>query len=120
LLALYILKFQLQWKSFAVTMIILGVLESGIFWVSYFTADERESEKIAVFETDSTGQADLQRNVKKNPAVIILSKVNLSTATAGVLIALMLHAGLAATIDSFGEQHTKKFLAQLGSVESRQ
>ena len=130
LLSVYFLVFQPQHKSFALTLLVIGALEAGIFSVNYFRADKRNAEKISVFESDPVAQAEFQKKRAGNIltaffflklfyatifviAVVSLSKFNVSTTLAGVLIALILHAGLAATIDSFGELHTKKYLKQL-------
>lgn len=133
LVSIYLLLFQPQVKSFALTMLIIGLLEAGVFSASYFTANKRASERLNVFETNPKEQIEFQ-NLRTQKiltaffllkvlyatifaaAVVVLSKFNVPPFAAGILIALMLHAGLAATIDSFGELHTKKYLKQLNST----
>lgn len=130
LVACYFLFFHPQFKGFAIAMIVLGAIESGVFLGNYARSNKNMEEKIAVYDADpavaqkaqaarAAGIVNMFFWLKITYALIILagvvtlSKFNLGTTAAGVVIAIVLHAGLAATIDNFGEMHTKKFLRQL-------
>ena len=122
-----------QSKSFAITMLVIGIIEFGVFTVSYLTADRRAAEKVATFEMGLDTSISLEKArvdrvlvaffilklfyaVLFVTSILLLSKVNVSSSLSGILIALLLQCGFAAAIDSFGEQYTKTFSHQLKNV----
>lgn len=130
MLAIYLLVFQPQLKSFALSLLILGALETGVFSVSYFRSDKRIFETLASLDKASAHEIEFQKAKTSKiltaffllkvfyvllfvTATMVLSKFTVSDTIAGILLALILHAGFAATIDSIGERYTKKFQMHL-------
>ncbi len=123
---LFFFVFLPQFRPFALAMVVLGLLEGAVFIPNYLRADGTIAEKIALFESGGANRsAEMKAHALKMlrvfflakllyaavffAGVVSLSRFDLNPALAGVLTALVLHAGFAATIDNFGERHTRKF-----------
>ena len=133
LLGAYFFIFQPHLKTFALSMLILGAVEAGILLTNYANADRRQREKLSIYEENHQTIASQKIRTQKIlnaffllklfytaifvSSVLALSKANLGPTTTGILLALLIHAGIAATVDSFGEQFTKKYLHNLSAYD---
>ena len=115
-----------QFKVFAITMLVLGLIEAGVFITGYFLVNNQKTvdQKVAQYQDnkDSYLQSDLVM-VNKNlnsfftlkliyaiafiSLAIVLSKVSLKPLYFGIFTALMIHLAVAIVIDTFGERYTK-------------
>ncbi len=121
-------------KSFAITMIVIGVLEMIIMFPTYLKYQQKIDNKISNYQTDET-EFFKSESVATEKALksffrlkliygilivaIILGMSFLSPKSImfGISIALILHLAFAITIDNFGEIYTKKYLAELAIVK---
>ena len=115
-----------QFKVFAITMLIIGLIEAGLFITGYFLVNNQNNvnKKIEQFESNKdnylkTDKIVVDKNLKAFfilkliyaitfiTLAIVLSKVNLKPIYFGIFTALMIHLAAAIVIDTFGERYTK-------------
>ncbi|MDB4292302.1 hypothetical protein N9954_02775 [Maribacter sp.] len=124
------LFFLPQFKSFALTMIILGGIEMAVFMPTYVKSGANIRAKIEMYSESPESYTSEQLVFSKNAlrsfftlkivyAVIILvlvitiSKLNTGSIFIGILTALIIHLASGITIDNFGEIYTKKYNSAL-------
>jgi hypothetical protein len=130
LVGLYLLVSHRQLRVFAITMVVLGSLETG-FLISYFrSAPPAESTIVASFDRDPEAARGsqigaLQKQlgqllwVRVAYAIVILfcvlslSKLALGPTLQGIALALVIHASCAITIDNFIERTCQRTLRAL-------
>ena len=114
-----------RFKFFSMTLIILGIVEAGIFIsVYYFKTDKSMQYKLAQYEKQPD-QYIAEQTIHAAKALdsffklkliyaglIVLSaecssKLQLGNIMNEILYALIIHLALAITIDNFGEQYTR-------------
>jgi hypothetical protein len=125
-----------QFKVFAIAMLVLGLIEAGVFITGYFLINNQKTvdQKVAEYQEnkDSYLQSDLVM-VNKNLSTfftlkliyalafitlaIVLSKVSLKPLYFGIFTALMIHLAVAIVIDTFGEHYTKLYKANIENTE---
>jgi len=117
-----------QFKAFAVTMLIIGTIEAGIFITGYFIVNNQAkvNSKIEVYKSAPKDYLEkdkliTEKNLKSFFILkciyaslfliiaVVLSKATLKSIYFGVLVALMIHFAAAAIIDTFGERYTKTY-----------
>ncbi|MEQ3666167.1 MULTISPECIES: hypothetical protein [unclassified Olleya] len=115
-----------QFKVFAITMLIIGLIEAGLFITGYFLVNNQNNvnKKIEQFESNKdnylkTDKIVVDKNLKAFfilkliyaitfiTLAIVLSKINLKPMYFGLFTALMIHLAAAIVIDTFGERYTK-------------
>ncbi len=115
-----------QFKVFAITMLIIGLIEAGLFITGYFLVNNQNNvnKKIEQFESNKdnylkTDKIVVDKNLKAFfilkliyaitfiTLAIVLSKINLKPIYFGIFTALMIHLAAAIVIDTFGERYTK-------------
>ncbi|WP_339876635.1 hypothetical protein [Olleya marilimosa] len=121
-----------QFKAFAITMIIIGLIEAGLFITGYFLVNNQANvnKKIAQFEIKKeiflqTDKIMVNKNLKAFfilkliygmtfiTLAIVLSKVNIKPIYFGIFTALMIHLAAAIVIDTFGERYTKIYKTKI-------
>ena len=117
-------------KSFAITMIFIGVLEIVAMFPAYLKHHQKTDDKISVYENNASDFRESEiKNSKKALksffrlklayalliVLLILSMSFLSTGSIlfGIFTALIIHLAFAITIDNFGEKYTKTYLTEL-------
>lgn len=120
------LLYQPQFKAFAVTMIIVGGLESVAFLPGYFKNSRVTQQQTTIVDSNSQALIIEKTQHAKGVlraffiikivyaslillSVILLSQLNMSTLWRGILTALIIHFASAITIDNFGEAYTQKY-----------
>ncbi|WP_292942340.1 hypothetical protein [Olleya sp. UBA1516] len=117
-----------QFKVFAITMLIIGLIEAGLFITGYFLVNNQNNvnKKIEQFESNKdnylkTDKIVVDKNLKAFfilkliyaitfiTLAIVLSKINLKPIYFGIFTALMIHLAAAIVIDTFGERYTKTY-----------
>lgn len=115
-----------QFKVFAITMLIIGLIEAGLFITGYFLVNNQNNvnKKIEQFESNKdnylkTDKIVVDKNLKAFfilkliyaitfiTLAVVLSKINLKPIYFGIFTALMIHLAAAIVIDTFGERYTK-------------
>jgi 1,4-dihydroxy-2-naphthoate octaprenyltransferase len=115
-----------QFKVFAITMLIIGLIEAGLFITGYFLVNNQNNvnKKIDQFESNKdnylkTDKIVVDKNLKAFfilkliyaitfiTLAIVLSKINIKPIYFGIFTALMIHLAAAIVIDTFGERYTK-------------
>jgi len=115
-----------QFKAFAITMLIIGAIEAGIFITGYFLVNNQAKveSKIEVYQNAPKDYLEkdkliIEKNLKFFFILkciyaslflilaIVLSKMTLKPIYFGIFTALMIHFAVAAVIDTFGERYTK-------------
>lgn len=121
-------------RSFAITMLILGALEMMIMFPTYLNYQQKTDNKIAVFKSNEkdffeTESLQVEKALKSFfllkllygilivVFILIMSRVSTSSLFFEIFIAVILHLSFAITIDSFGEQFTKKYQIELVNKE---
>jgi len=121
-----------QFRAFAITMIIIGLIEAGLFITGYFLVNNQANvnKKIAQFEIKKeiflqTDKIMVNKNLKAFfilkliygitfiTLAIVLSKVNIKPIYFGIFTALMIHLAAAIVIDTFGERYTKIYKTKI-------
>jgi hypothetical protein len=120
-------------KSFAITMLVIGILEMTAMFPTYLKYQQKIDDKIAVYKTNETDffKRELISTEKAFKSffwlkliygifivVLILTMSFLSPKSIllGIFMALILHLAFAITIDNFGEIYTKKYIIELAKV----
>ena len=117
-----------QFKVFAITMLIIGLIEAGLFITGYFLVNNQNNvnKKIEQFESNKdnylkTDKIVVDKNLKAFfilkliyaitfiTLAVVLSKINLKPIYFGIFTALMIHLAAAIVIDTFGERYTKTY-----------
>ncbi|OJJ21541.1 hypothetical protein BKI52_13435 [marine bacterium AO1-C] len=131
-----IMVFRPDFKAFAFTMIVVGLLEAIAFIPGYFsnhrlkqhqTTTAQANDKAYVAEKSQKARKALRAFaiIKIVYAslillfVILLSQLSLSPIWRGILTALIIHFAAAITIDNFGEAYTQKYSADLAVLYSK-
>lgn len=121
-------------KSFATTMIVIGVLEMAIMFPTYYKYQQKISDKISIYESNemhffqteatSTEKAlksffwlKLTYGILIIVLVLAISFLSQKSILFGIFTALILHFAFAITIDNFGEKYTKKYLTELKTMK---
>ena len=121
-------------KSFATTMIVIGILEIAVMFPTYLKYQQNIDDKISVYENNKTDFVKTETIASEKAmksffwlkltygiliVVLILAMSFLSPKSIlfGIFTALILHFAFAITIDNFGEKYTKKYLTELTTAE---
>ena len=121
-----------QFKVFAITMLIIGLIEAGLFITGYFLVNNQNNvnKKIEQFESNKdnylkTDKIVVVKNLKAFfilkliyaitfiTLAIVLSKINIKPIYFGIFTALMIHLAAAIVIDTFGERYTKIYKTKI-------
>ncbi|WP_299890069.1 hypothetical protein [uncultured Lacinutrix sp.] len=132
IIGLFFLLTKPQFKAFAITMLIIGTIEAGVFITGYFIVNNetKVNSKIEVYENAPKDYLEkdkivIERNLKLFFILkciygslflilaIILSKATLKPQYFGILTALMIHFAIAVVIDTFGEHYTKNYQKEI-------
>lgn len=117
-------------KSFAIAMLVLGILEIVAMFPVYMKYQEKIDAKTEAYKDNSTSfiESETQESQKALKSffwlkliygalfvilVASMSYINPQVLFFGVFTALILHLSFAITIDNFGEKYTKKYLTEL-------
>ncbi len=121
-------------KSFATTMIVIGILEMAVMFPTYLKYQQKVDDKISVYENNKSDFVKTETIATEKAmksffwlkltygiliVVLILAMSFLSPKSIlfGIFTALILHFAFAITIDNFGEKYTKKYLIELTTSE---
>jgi hypothetical protein len=136
IIGVLVLFFLPQYKAFAMTLLLLGTIEAGLFLSGYyFRSDKLVADKIELYKTNPdkyiAGQIIYSEKALNSffllkllyatlllAATVACSKLNLGSTWNGILYALIIHLALAITIDNFGEQYTKKYYEELSKTRN--
>lgn len=117
-------------KSFATTMIVIGILEMVVMFPTYLKYQQKVEDKISVYENNKSDFVKTETIASERAMksffwlkltygiliiVLILAMSFLSPKSVlfGIFSALILHFAIAITIDNFGEKYTEKYLIEL-------
>ncbi len=117
-------------KSFAITMLVIGVLEMSVMFPTYLKYQQKIEDKISVYKSNEkvffekeslkTEQAlksffwlKLIYGILILALILLMSRLNSNSILFGIFTALIIHFAVAITIDNFGEKYTKKYLTEL-------
>ena len=121
-------------KSFAITMIVIGILEMAVMLPTYLKYQLKINDKVSIYERNGTEFLESE-SISTEKAlksffwlkltygilivVLILAMSFLSPKSIlfGIFMALILHFAFAITIDNFGEKYTKKYLNELATAQ---
>ncbi|WP_378172404.1 hypothetical protein [Aquimarina sp. SS2-1] len=118
------------YKSFAVTLIVLGILESIIMFPLYLKQYHKIENKISIYTNNSVDFLEIEEKQTEKDLksffrlkliygfcilliIVVMSFLDTKSIFFGISTALILHLSLAITIDNFGEVYTKKYQTQL-------
>jgi len=121
-------------KSFAITLIFIGLIEIAAMFPAYFKYQQKFDDKVSVYETDAIAfaQSEIVTSEKALKSffwlkliygglivilILAMSFISPESILFGIFTALILHLAFAITIDNFGEKYTKTYLTELQSVE---
>nr|WP_321230717.1 hypothetical protein [uncultured Psychroserpens sp.] len=121
-------------KSFAITMIVIGILEMAVMFPTYLKYEQKINDKISIYKSNGTEFLETESISSKKAlksffwlkltygiliVVLILAMSFLSPKSIlfGIFMALILHFAFAITIDNFGEKFTKKYLTELTTAK---
>lgn len=113
-------------KSFAVTMIVMGILEMAVMFPVYLRYQQKIDHKVLAYENNKTKFLKLeylstQKTLKSFfwlkfiysilivTLILTMSALPLKIVLHGIFTALILHFSFAITIDNFGEKYTQKY-----------
>jgi hypothetical protein len=122
-------------KSFAITMIVIGVLEMAVMLPTYSKYEQKNKDKVSFYKTNRTSFLKVESIstekalksffwLKLTYGVLILililamSFLSPKSIFSGIFTALILHFSFAITIDNFGEKYTKKYLIELTTAKN--
>ena len=117
-------------KSFAITMLVIGMLEMAVMFPTYLKYQQKIENKISVYDSNKvdflkteslkTEQAlksffwlKLVYGILIIALILIMSRISSTSLLFGISTALIIHFALAITIDNFGEIYTKKYQTEL-------
>lgn len=121
-------------KSFATTMIVIGILEIAVMFPTYLKYTQKVDTKISLFENNKTDFAKTETIAAEKAMksffwlkltygilivalILAMSFSSPNSILFGIFMALILHFAFAITIDNFGEKYTKKYLTELAKAE---
>jgi hypothetical protein len=121
-------------KSFAITMLVIGILEMTAMFPTYLKYQQKIDDKISIYKTNGTEFLESESISTKKAlksffwlkltygiliVALILGMSFLSSRSIlfGIFMGIILHLTFAITIDNFGEIYTKKYLSELAKVE---
>ena len=121
-------------KSFAITMIVVGIIEMTAMFPTYLKYQQKIDDKISVYEnnksdfvkTETIATAKAMKSffwLKLTYGILIvvlilaMSFLSPKSILFGIFTALILHFAFAITIDNFGEKYTEKYLTELTTSE---
>lgn len=117
-------------KSFAVTMLVIGVLEMAVMFPAYLKYQQKIEDKISVYNSNEKDFLEAE-SLKTEKAlksffllklvygiliivlILIMSRLSSNSILLGIFTALIIHLAVAITIDNFGEKYTNKYLTEL-------
>ncbi|MCL5129551.1 MULTISPECIES: hypothetical protein [unclassified Algibacter] len=119
-------------KSFAITLIVLGVLEIATMFPTYLNYQQKIENKTSIYKNNETNfvkteLAESQKALKSffklkliyGILIVILifgmSFLGEKSMFFGICSALILHLAFAITIDNFGEKYTKHYLTEISA-----
>lgn len=123
-------------KSFAITMLVIGIMEIAVMFPTYLKYQQNIDDKISVYKTNEI-EFFKSETIATEKALksffwlklicgilivaLILGMYFLSPKSIffGIFMVLILHLVLAITIDNFGEIYTKKILIELAKAEKQ-
>ena len=117
-------------NSFAITMILIGIIEMAVMFPTYLKYQKKVDDKISIYKSNeiefletesiSTEKAlksffwlKLTYGVLIVVLILIMTSLSSKDVVFGIITALILHLAFAITIDNFGEKYTKKYLIEL-------
>lgn len=121
-----------QFKVFAMSLIVIGLIEASVFMTGYFYVNNQKAvdTKVEIYQADQNSflNKDL-KTIEKNLSLffilkctyaiifmglsIYLSKSAVKPLYFGVCTALMIHLAFAIVIDTFGERYTKIYKTEI-------
>lgn len=121
-------------KSFAITMIVIGILEMAVMFPTYLKYQQKIDNKISNYKSNGneflkTESITAQKALKSFfwlkltygiliiGLILAMSFLNPKSMLFGIFTALILHFAFAITIDNFGEKYTKKYLDEIMILE---
>ncbi len=121
-------------NSFAITMIVIGVLEMAVMFPTYYKYQKKIDDKISEHKNNETEFLESETLTTEKAlksffwlklaygiliVVLIFGMTFLSPKSVffGIITALILHFAFAITIDNFGEKYTKKYLTELTTTQ---
>ena len=125
-----------NYKSFAIAMLVIGILEMTVMFPTYLKYQQKINDKISIYKTNETNFFKSESIATEKAlksffllkltysiliVALILGITFLSPKSIlfGISIALILHLCFAITIDNFGEIYTKKYLTELAKAEKQ-
>jgi len=128
-----ILGFRPDFKAFALTMIIVGLLEAIAFIPGYFSNHRLKQHQTLATQTQNQAYVAQKSQKARRTlrafamikivyaslillSVILLSQLSLSPLWRGILTALIIHFAAAITIDNFGEAYTQHYKEALEAL----
>tara|TARA_R110000751_G_scaffold27954_3_gene73396 strand:+ start:172 stop:654 length:483 start_codon:yes stop_codon:yes gene_type:complete len=117
-------------KSFAITMIVIGILEMAVMFPTYLKYEQKINDKISIYKSNGTEFLETESISSKKALklffwlkltygilivalILAMSFLSPKSILFGIFMALILHFAFAITIDNFGEKYTKKYLTEL-------
>ncbi|MCL7764893.1 hypothetical protein MPF19_15825 [Polaribacter sp. Z014] len=119
-----------NYKSFAITMIVLGILEMAVMLPTYIKYQQKIDLKISTYESGIPAftKAEIINTEKALKSffrlklfygilivllILTMSFLSSKSLLFGIFTALIIHLAFAITIDNFGEKYTNKYLTEL-------
>lgn len=119
-----------NYKSFAITLMVIGILESVVMFLIYLKYNQKTDNKISSYNNNRVEflksesmliEKDLKSFFRLKLVygiliillIVVMSFLNPNSIFFGLFTALILHLYFAITIDNFGEIYTKKYQTEL-------
>ena len=117
-------------KSFAITMLVLGIVEMAVMFPTYLKYQQKIDDKISMYNANET-EFYKTETISMEKAlqsffwlkliygilivvlIITMSFFSPKSLFFGISTAFILHLAFAITIDNFGEIYTKKYLTEI-------
>jgi len=117
-------------KSFAITMLVLGIVEIAVMFPTYLKYQQKIDDKISLYNANET-EFYKTETISMEKAlqsffwlkliygilivvlIITMSFFSPKSLFFGISTAFILHLAFAITIDNFGEIYTKKYLTEI-------
>lgn len=117
-------------NSFAITMIVIGVLEMAVMFPTDIKYQQKIEDKISIYKSNVTEFIETESLTTEKALtsffrlkliygilivvlILVMSFLSPKSLLFGIFMALILHFAFAITIDNFGEKYTKKYLTEL-------
>ncbi len=121
-------------KSFAITMIVIGILEMAVMFPTYHKYQQKIDDKVSIYKNNETEFLEMESIATEKGLksffwlkltygilivllILAMSFLSPKSILFGIFTALILHFAFAITIDNFGEKYTKKYLIELSTAE---